>query len=308
MGGRWLIDPFDIEINDTSGANFTDSAITLKAGFNGANGANPFSKLTAAANGKFYGTTSSGGVTDQGAVYEFDPSSGFITLKGSFNGGNGAKPYAALTAVGGGIFYGTTSEGGGGDNNQGTVYQFDSNFNSVADPSGTSITLKGRFDGTNGANPYAALATDNRKFYGTTRYGGPNNQGAVYEFDPNIASIDNSITLKGGFDGANGATPYAALTPSGDGISYYGTTYFEGSNGFGGVYEFNPTQPAANAITLKDSFTGSNGANPFAGLIAAGNGIFYGTASQGGAGSHRHRGRRRGRGGGAGHRCRRGGR
>ena len=283
MGGRWLIDPFDIEIKDTSGANFTDSAITLKAGFNGANGANPFSKLTAAANGKFYGTASSGGVTDQGAVYEFDPSSGFITLKGSFNGANGAKPHAALTAAGGGLFYGTTSEGGGGDSNQGTVYQFDSNFNSSIGSGDTSITLKGRFDGANGANPYAALTIDNGKIYGTTRYGGQNNQGAVYEFDPNVASVDQSITLKGSFDGANGAIPHAALTPAGTGTTYYGTTYFEGSNGFGGVYEFNPSQPAATAITLKDSFTGGNGANPLAGLIAVGNGIFYGTASQGGA-------------------------
>jgi hypothetical protein len=40
---------------------------------------------------------------------------------------------------------------------------------------------------------------------------------------------------------------------------------------------------AAPGISLQDSFTGSNGAYPNAALTAAGNGIYYGTTSGGGA-------------------------
>ena len=149
-----------------------------------------------------------------------------ITLKGSFDDTNGARPYAALTPAGNGKFYGTTMFGG--DNFQGAIFEFD--------PSGSgSITLKGSFAGSNGAIPFAALTPDgNGKFYGTTVFGGGNGQGAIFEFDPS-----GSITLKGSFDDTNGAIPYAALTPAGNG-KFYGTTSDGGANGFGAIFEFDP--------------------------------------------------------------------
>lgn len=47
-----------------------------------------------------------------------------ISLQDSFTGSNGAYPYAALTAAGNGIYYGTTS--GGGANGIGSIFAFDS--------------------------------------------------------------------------------------------------------------------------------------------------------------------------------------
>jgi len=60
---------------------------------------------------------------------KFDSATGSITLQDSFIGTNGAVPYAALTAAGNGIYYGTTS--GGGALNSGSIFAFDSG---VPDP------------------------------------------------------------------------------------------------------------------------------------------------------------------------------
>jgi uncharacterized repeat protein (TIGR03803 family) len=191
-----------------------------------------------------------------------------ITLKGSFDGANGAAPFAALTSAGNGKFYGTTQFGGA--EGSGAIFEFD--------PSGSgSITLKGSFDGANGRSPTAALTSaGNGKFYGTTLLGGVNDAGAIFEFDP---SGGGSITRKGSFDVANGLQPHAALTPAGKG-KFYGTTIFGGAEGSGAIFEFDPS--GSGSITLKGSFEVTPiGSQPFAPLTSAGNGKFYGTTPLG---------------------------
>jgi hypothetical protein len=104
-----------------------------------------------------------------------------ITLQGSFDGAiNGSGPYAALTAAGNGIYYGTTY--GGGANFNGGIFAFDS--------ANGSINLLASFDGTNGSDPYgpyaALTAAGNGFFYGTTPNGGANYQGAIFAFDSGV--------------------------------------------------------------------------------------------------------------------------
>ena len=88
-----------------------------------------------------------------------------------------------------------------------------------------TLTLKASFNRSNGAAPYAPLTpAGNGKFYGTTVAGGANGEGAIFEFDP---SGSGSISLKASFspwpEFANGAKPQAALIPSGNGTTFYGT-------------------------------------------------------------------------------------
>jgi len=273
--GKFYGTTLDGGANDNGGIFEFDSSgsgsITLKGSFDldSANGTYPYAALTSAGNGNFYGTTYFGGDNDEGAIFEFDPSgSGSITLKGSFDGANGANPYAALTSAGNGKFYGTTYNGG--DNDEGAIFEFD--------PSGNgSITLKGSFDVANGAGPRAALTSaSNGKFYGTTAWGGDNGYGGIFEFDP---SGNGSITLKGSFDYANGRLPEAALTSAGNG-KFYGTTQYGGDNLYGAIFEFDPS--GNGSITLKGSFDGANGFRPSAAVTSAGNGKFYGTTYRGG--------------------------
>jgi len=246
--------------------------ITLKGSFDDiGNGSYPQSALTPSGNGSFYGTAYGGGANNYGSIFEFNPTGSSITLKGSFDGANGAGPLAALTPSGNGTtFYGTTPFGG--VNSYGSIFEFD--------PSGIgSITLKGSFNGANGDFPAAALTPSGNgtTFFGTTLLGGDYNLGTIFEFNP----TGSSITLKGSFDGANGDSPLAALTPSGNGTTFFGTTLFGGDNGHGSIFEFDPS--GIGSITLKGSFDGANGDGPAAGLTPSGNGTsFYGTTELGG--------------------------
>jgi len=252
--------------------------ITLQGSFaaDRSNGSDPQAALTAAGNGLYYGITVNSSDSSP-AIYAFDSATGSITLQGYFDpaGSNGFFPYAALTAAGNGLYYGTASEGGAGG--KGTIFAFDSTTG--------SITTMASFaaDGANGAQPYAELiSAGNGLYYGTTIGGGANGTGAIYAFD----STTSSITLQASFNnsgnfGSNGNTPYAALTAAGNGL-YYGTTKNGGTGGKGVIYAFDPT---AGSITRLASFAadGSNGANPESALTPAGNGIYYGTAFLGGA-------------------------
>jgi uncharacterized repeat protein (TIGR03803 family) len=73
--------------------------------------------------GNIYGTTSGGGASGRGVVFELTRSGGFWTesVLYSFAGGNdGAAPYAGVTFDAAGNLYGTTTLGGA--HSLGTVY------------------------------------------------------------------------------------------------------------------------------------------------------------------------------------------
>lgn len=77
----------------------------------------------------------------------------------------------------------------------------------------------------------------------------------------------------------NGANPRAALVQATD-KNFYGTTFYGGINGNGTVFKITPD----GAFTLLHAFTGaSDGSYPYASLIQASDGNFYGTCSSGGA-------------------------
>lgn len=189
-----------------------------------------------------------------------------IKLEGSFTTEGGSIPFAALTRAGGELYYGTTISDA--TNQIGGVYSFLSTTG--------AITLLDSFTGTNGSVPFAALTPGGEGlYYGTTYSGGGQDLGSVFAFN----SHTGAITLLDSFTGFNGANPYAALTPAG-GDLYYGTTYAGGSLDLGGVFAFHS---GTGAVTLLDSFTGTNGSNPLAGLTPAGGGLFYGTTGHGGS-------------------------
>jgi hypothetical protein len=78
------------------------------------------------------------------------------------------------------------------------------------------------------------------------------------------------ITLQASFEGVNGQALGAPLIAAGNGL-YYGTAVSGGASNKGGIFAFDS---ATGSVILKDSFTGANGANSRAALIAAGNGLY----------------------------------
>lgn len=244
--------------------NQISNTTILKASFNGDNGETPQSIIAAGGN-IFYGTTLSGGNNGFGVIFEFNATTNALTVKANFNGSNGAEPYGKLLPVGNGIYFGTASKGG--DNDLGVIYE----FNAIT----SALTAKASFDGSNGANPTAMLTfAGDGIYYGTTEFGGQNDKGAIFQFD----SFASTITHKASFNGTNGDGPLAELTAVGGGV-FYGTTYYGGSSDLGVVYALDSN---TDAITIIDSFIGSNGAHPSAGLTTDGSGVFYGTTEYGG--------------------------
>ncbi len=229
-------------------------------------GAYPYGPLVQGADGNLYGTTYVGGRLGGGSIYKIT-FSGTFTLLYSFGGaGSGTLLYGGLTKGSDGNFYGTTYSGGA--NNDGTIFQIT--------PSGTLTTIY-NFAGSDGNGPYATmvLGTDG-KLYGTTSQGGANNIGTVFS-----VTTAGSLTTLYSFSGADGKTPYAPVVQGADG-NFYGTTYQGGTYNNGTVFQIT----SGGTLTTLHSFCSptdcSDGSLPYAGLIQATDGNFYGAGSSGG--------------------------
>jgi uncharacterized repeat protein (TIGR03803 family) len=239
--------------------------IRTLASFSGANGSEPKGALIMAGSGNLYGTTTYGGASDDGTVFELTAGSGMITTLASFNGGNGANPYGGLLMDSGGNLYGTTSAGG--PNTHGTVFE-------LAGGSGTITTLAS-FAGTAGQAPEGGLIMDSGgNLYGTASGGGASKDGTVFE----LAHGSGAITTLASFNGSNGSDPVGGLVRDSAG-NLYGTTVGGGTYKHGTVFEL---VQGGGTITTLASFNGGDGANPFAGLIMDASGNLYGTTSDAG--------------------------
>lgn len=78
--------------------------------------------------------------------------------------------------------------------------------------------------------------------------------------------------------GKREGTPYGKLIEDPEG-NYYGTTYYGGSNGAGTVFKIDSS---GNFSVLHEFDGAGGGANPYAGLLLARDGYFYGTTYAGG--------------------------
>jgi uncharacterized repeat protein (TIGR03803 family) len=97
-----------------------------------------------------------------------------------------------------------------------------------------------------------------------------------------IAVSAQTFTTLHGFDSTDGAFPAAVLVQATNG-DLYGTTPFGGANNGGGgnngtVFKITPS----GKLTTLHSFTSTDGAQPYAGLVQTTNGDLYGTTLSGG--------------------------
>ena len=261
------------------------SAQTFKllAQFNGTNGAFPEAPLAQGTDGNLYGTSTDGGLSGYGTVFQVTPR-GRLTVLHSFAYADGAYPAGGLLLGTDGNFYGTTANGG--ENNScnsgcGTIFKI---------TQGGALTTLYTFKSTDGAQPLSELvqATDGN-FYGTTAYGGANDScsagsfvGCGTVFKITAAGV---LTTLHSFGGDDGAQPLAGLIQAADG-NFYGTTAAGGANGFctaggfigcGTVFRIS----ASGSLTTLHSFRGDDGANPHGTLVRASNGSLYGSTFDG---------------------------
>jgi uncharacterized repeat protein (TIGR03803 family) len=287
----------------------------------GADGGSPEAMLTMDAAGNLYGTTLYGGSGNGGlgfgTVFEMVKNNGswiFLTIydfKGNPGNNDGAGPLTRVIFGTNGDLYGTTVSGGGGEGCAGFTYFGCGTVFSLSRPKGNGggAASKGNTDGTGhgsgplirvcivncpwiervlaqltngpgGIYPYGGLAFDTAgNIYGTTQLG--DGLGTVYE----LAHADSGWTqlVLDNFTGSNGGEPYDTLALDGSG-NLYGTARGGGAHGYGVVFELSHTE-SGWVETILHSFTDSDGAQPFGGLIFDSAGNLYGTTSSGGSGN-----------------------
>jgi uncharacterized repeat protein (TIGR03803 family) len=245
-----------------------------------------FMSLIQGRDGDYYGTIrDDGGGFGYGSVFKITPGGELTTLY-SFctksNCADGAYPQGALVQATNGSFYGTTLGGGnGGANGSGTIFKItqEGNFSTVY------RFCAGGSGCTDGSNPEAGLiqAADGN-LYGTTVGGGSGTNacacGTVFKI-----TLAGTLTTLHSFElGEGGIHPFAGVIQGTDG-NFYGTTSEGGINNkvcfdgsCGTIFRMTP----GAAVRTVHKFHGKDGSGPYAGLIQASDGNFYGVTSKGG--------------------------
>jgi uncharacterized repeat protein (TIGR03803 family) len=270
---------------------------TVLYSFTGArDGSQPLGGLIFDHAGNLYGSTSEGGASGLGIVFELTPPTSpgeewtELTLY-SFRGGtgDGASPVAGIVFDGAGNLYGTTNEGGitypvACPRGCGTVFQL---VHPATSGAAWTEHVIHYFNSGQGAYPRDTPIFDAMGYlYGTASEGGMNAAGVIFRLAP-ATLPDGAWTYKvlHAFAGAkttDSAQPYGGLTLH-DGI-LYGTATAGGAHNWGTVFQVVPPSVAGGAWTenILFSFEGINGGFPTANVIFDKAGNLYSTTYEGG--------------------------
>ena len=264
-------------------------------GDNGNNdGAGPYAKVIIGPNGSLYGTTVAGGGGEAngcadfgyfgcGTVYNLQPPLTIChaiscywhetALYRFVSGPGGIYPFGGVVFDHSGNIYGTTQLGGIGFD-AGTIYKLA--------PSGGSWdgSVLYSFQGGTGREPYDSLVLDTAgNLYGTTREGGANGYGVVFELSPSGSGWAESIIHS--FSDSDGAQPFGGLTFDSAG-NLYGTTSCGGSGNGGTIFELTPSGGGWQFNVLYN-FAGNCQWGPADSLAIDSVGNLYGTTYRDGA-------------------------
>ena len=254
---------FAVSTNGTVIAPFVSLGVT--------NGSLPRAALAQGMDGYLYGTAQVGGSDSEGCIFRL-AYNGTVTNLYSFTGDvnngfpDGADPYAPLVQGSDGNLYGATTVEGA--NGFGTLFKIN--------PNGAFTTLRSFTNGSDGIGPTSGLiqATDGN-FYGVTS-GGALGHGNVFRMNPD-STLVNLYTFSGGQDGSQPNT----LVQGADG-AFYGTTTHSTIGSFqfyGTIFRMTASGQLGTLYVLNFN----DGHYPYAGLIQASDGNFYGTTHDGGA-------------------------
>ena len=142
--------------------------------------------------------------------------------------------------------------------------------------SSSTITTLASFNGTNGGYSYGSLVEDgNGNLFGTTKYGGVQGDGTVFEL---AAGSGTKITLAS-FDLPRWSKTDGRTGRGQQRQSLRHHVRWRHSND-GTVYEVNTSGVSSRSNTALASFTGTDGAYPYGGLVEDRNGNLFGTTHQ----------------------------
>jgi uncharacterized repeat protein (TIGR03803 family) len=250
----------------------------------GKDGFGPGGALVFDSVGNLYGTTPDGGKCRAcGVVYQISPIRGGgwkqTVLHTFTRGADGAVgSLGPLFIDKGGNVFGVAELGGDPSCKCGVVFKL------------TSVSGKWKFktlDAFKGVPnpgfPYGGVIADSKgNLYGTTYYGGASGQGSVFKLTKSAGKYTESV-LYSFTGGADGGSPTTTLMFDSKG-NLYGTASAGGdSNGDGVVFKLAPKSGGKWSESTVHRFgKGSDGRNPYYGLIRDKAGHLFGTTAIGG--------------------------
>jgi uncharacterized repeat protein (TIGR03803 family) len=272
-------------------------------------GSGPLRGVTIDPSGNLYGTTSAGGASGNGTVFELSPVGGGLwneTILLSFAGvSDGAAPRGGVLRDTSRNLYGTAQQGG--TYNSGTAFELSPP--AVAGNPWTEKVLWAFGSGTDGRAPGAELISDsNGNLYGTTWDGGiydchctNNYGGTIFKLTPPMSpsakwteaviwSLGGSSSTGSGKNKVtviDGQLPWASSLLLDFSGNLYGTAMKGGAHGYGIAFKLTP--PSVGGATWTETILwnfsgGVDGKSPQTGLIKidAGSSL-YGSTNNGGS-------------------------
>jgi uncharacterized repeat protein (TIGR03803 family) len=262
-------------------------------------GKSPAANLVADASGNLYGTTSAGGATGNGVIFEMVRSGRTYKYKvlHSFDGnGEGGVPVTSMIVDTAGNLYGTAT--GGGSNFGGTAFELSPNADHTEWTYKVLINFcfQAGADCIEGSVPETALAYAGSStgaaydgvsaLYGTTLEG-PNSPGIVYQLTPNGGSWSGEVLYQfcAKTNCTDGGFPEGQIAVDSSGKSLYGTTNGGGDvNGDGVAYKLDiasRTETTLHAFCSEANCTDGQGSQ--GGVTLASDHTVVGTTPIGGA-------------------------
>lgn len=290
------------ELTPKAGGVWREKVLYSFAG--ASDGENPQGGLIFDSAGHLYGTTAGqvnvngcawAPYVDCGTVFELMPHAGGgwtekVLHSFSNNGTDGAGPYGNLLRDAAGHLYGGTYWGGttgdgtafeltpgqGGTWTEQVLYDFFYKGNAGGGPGTLVLDASGNLFGT---LPTSGVAYSGEVFELTTAGGGNWTETVLYSFDlyATGATTNSSLVFdsKGNLYGTNVYGGGGTATC----YSYGGFRYAS----CGTVFQLTPAGGSWNQTVLHSFGDGTDGQEPYAGLIHDGAGVFYGTTALGGA-------------------------
>src|SRR5690606_128877 len=225
-----------------------------KIDFDGVNtGRQSFSILMPASNGKLYGVTNRGGLSDWGVLYEYDYTTEVFLKLMDFGNTFGKSP-TVLVEVDNGVLYGSCYIGG--DFDDGTIFEYTISTGKMIKKFDFNRLSTGSFI------VRSLIKASNGKLYGITGWGMDEldvRGGVLFEYDVSAEtySVKQSFNIEMGDDSSS------ALLEASNGY-LYGLTYYGGLNNKGTLLEYHIN---TNQLFKKIDFDTASGFFPKGGLI-----------------------------------------
>lgn len=219
------------------------NSYSKKADFNSQVTGYPYTELTEADNGNFYGLSYLESNSYESSIFEYNPTNDSLVLKYEFENvkADGETPLALGKD---GKMYGTTSYYN--DTGSGVIYSYM--------PGDTSITVEAVFSESKGEDvEEKLLVTKEGRIFGVAEDGGTNNRGTLFEF---ILS-KKEIEVKHKFVSPSGTDPRGSFIQASNG-KLYGTASRGGNNNKSVLFEYDYKKEQYTPLVQFNQFTNNS--------------------------------------------------